>query len=110
MKSKNKTSNNIIRHVVCFKFKKNAKGTDIDNLIKSFFSLQHKIPDILSIEGGKNNSPENLNKGLTHCFLITFKDKKARTNYLPHPEHQAFVDSLKPILKDAFVIDYNPIS
>ena len=62
-----------IKHIVSLKFKKDVKGYEIENLKKSFINLQNKIPGVLSITGGKNNSPENLNKGFSHCFVITFE-------------------------------------
>lgn len=98
----------IIRHVVCFKFKKDAKESEIKRVEKEFASLKEKISGIESLEWGTNNSPENLNKDFTHCFIVTFTNAKAREIYLPHPEHQAFVSILKPILADAFVIDFTP--
>lgn len=97
-----------IRHVVCFKFKDSAKKSEIERVEKEFTALKDKIPGILSLEWGKNNSPENLNKDFTHCFIVTFKNEEARKVYLPHPEHMAFVSILKPILEDVFVIDFNP--
>lgn len=98
----------IIRHVVCFKFNESAKKSEIERVEKEFAALKDKIPGILSLEWGKNNSPENLNKDFTHCFIVSFKNEEARKVYLPHPEHLAFVSILKPILKDVFVIDFNP--
>ena len=97
-----------IRHVVCFKFKESAKKSEIERVEKEFSALKDKIPGILSLEWGKNNSPENLNKDFTHCFIVSFKDEEARKVYLPHPKHMAFVSILKPILDDVFVIDFNP--
>ena len=99
-------SDHNIKHIVCFKFLDNSSPSEIKKIEKLFLSLQEKIPGVLRIEGGENNSPENLNKGLTHCFIITFKDALARANYLPHPEHQKFVSQLKPCLDDVLVIDF----
>ncbi len=97
-----------IRHVVCFKFKEDADPATIRKVEREFAALKGKISGIRSLEWGKNNSPEGLNKGFTHCFIVTFENEKARTAYLPHPDHQAFVSILKPILEDVFVIDFNP--
>jgi len=110
---KNKTSaetlsKESIRHIVCFKFKEDADPSKIKKVEREFAALKSKIPGIRSLEWGINNSPEGLNKGFTHCFIVTFDNEEARTNYLPHPDHQAFVSILKPILDDVFVIDFNP--
>ena len=105
-KEENLSSEDPIKHIVSFKFKKDVKDYEIENLRKSFVSLQNKIPGVLSITGGKNNSPENLNKGFSHCFVITFENELARTVYLPHPEHKEFVSILTPLVEDVFVIDF----
>jgi len=50
------------------------------------------------------------NQGFTHVYVITFEDEAARDAYLPHPEHQQFVDMLmgSGIFDEAFVVDYVP--
>lgn len=104
----NSSAKGKIRHVVCFKFKEDADPAKIRKVEKEFAALKGKIPGIRSLEWGKNNSPEGLNKDFTHCFIVTFENEKARTVYLPHPDHKAFVSILKPILEDVFVIDFTP--
>lgn len=96
----------LLRHVVLFKFKDTSSAADIKKIEDAFRALPGKLPIIKSFEWGKNNSPENLNQGLTHCFLVTFSSEKDRDAYLPHPEHQAFVEILKPHLDKVTVIDY----
>lgn len=95
-----------LRHVVIFKFKESAKAEDIEKVEKAFAALPKKIPVIKDYEWGTNNSPEMLDQGFTHCFLVTFASEEDRKAYLPHPAHQEFVSILKPHLEEAFVIDY----
>ncbi|PQO30247.1 Dabb family protein [Bremerella cremea] len=95
-----------LRHVVVFKFKESASAKDIEKVEKAFSALPEKIPQIKEYEWGTNNSPEMLDKGFTHCFLVTFASEKDREIYLPHPEHKKFVSILGPYLDEAFVIDY----
>ncbi|MBT3569730.1 MAG: Dabb family protein [Opitutae bacterium] len=106
--NKSKVKVKKIRHVVCFKFKEDATKQQIAKVEKAFEDLKKKkkIAEIESLEWGTNNSPEGLNKGFTHCFILTFADEKARDAYLPHPDHKAFGKVLKPILDDVFVIDF----
>ena len=94
------------RHVVCFKFKEDAKPAQIKTIEKEFAALKGKINTILSLEWGTNVSPEDRAKGFTHCFIVTFKDRAGLDVYLPHADHQAFVKVLKPILDDVFVFDF----
>jgi len=100
-------SSSQIRHLVCLKFQETATADQIAGIEERFPKLKESIDGIISIEWGTNNSPEGLNKGFTHCFIVTFANDAARSTYLPHPRHQEFVDILKPLLEDVFVIDYN---
>ena len=95
-----------LRHVVSFSFKEEATEEQVADLIKDFIDLQNKIPEIQSFEWGTDNSPEGLQKGLTHCFILTFKNEEDRDIYLPHPAHKAFGKKNGPIIKDVFVIDF----
>ena len=106
MESKEIKKNRVLRHVVCFKFKDSAKESEVGKVVKAFAELEKKIASIKAFEMGINNSPEGLDKGFTHCFVITFANEEGRKEYLPHPEHKKFVGLLKPILEDVFVIDY----
>ncbi|RQP21889.1 Dabb family protein [Piscinibacter terrae] len=96
----------MIRHLVLLKFTKEATAERRDQMSAAFGSLADQIPEIRSLEWGLNASPEGLDKGFTHCFLVTFDDEAARDAYLPHPAHQAFVSELKPWLLDVLVLDY----
>ena len=109
-KAENKTKGKVkkIRHVVCFKCKEDATKEQVAKVEKAFEDLKKKkkIAEIEKLEWGTNNSPEGLNKGFTHCFILSFADEKARDAYLPHPAHKAFGKILTPLLDDVFVIDF----
>ncbi|WP_162343917.1 Dabb family protein [Cyclobacterium salsum] len=100
------TEKALLRHVVLLSFKEDSSPEDIKKVEDAFIALQDKIPQIRDFEWGTNNSPEGLNKGLTHCFLVTFESEEDREIYLPHPDHQAFVEVLSPHMEDVTVIDY----
>lgn len=104
------TADDPVRHVVVFKYNADATPEQITQINDAFRALQDKIPGIVSFEYGTNASPEGLNKGFTHLYLVTFENAAARDAYLPHPEHVAFTDLLGTlgILDDVFVIDYVP--
>jgi Stress responsive A/B Barrel Domain len=102
------TSANRVKHVVVFKYKSTATPDQIAQVTTAFRALKGKIPGIVGFEYGTNNSPENLNKGFTHVYLLTFTDAAARDAYLPHPEHKKFgalLGELK-ILEEPFVVDF----
>ena len=96
----------LLRHVVLIKFKEGTSSSDIAKVENAFGALEDKIPEIRGYEWGTNNSPEGADKGFTHCFLVTFESEEDREVYLPHPDHQAFVEVLSPHMEDVLVVDY----
>src|SRR6266481_4947032 len=80
-----------LRHVVLFKFKAEATKEQIQEIVAGFQALPKKIDGIAAFEWGTDVSPEKLADGFTHCFVVTFKDAKARDAYLPHQAHKEFV-------------------
>ena len=96
----------LLQHVVLFKFKDDAKPEDVKKIEVAFNALKSQIKEIKALEWGLNNSPENLNQGFTHCFLVSFASEKDREIYLPHPKHKEFVAMLGPVLDKVLVIDY----
>ena len=102
------SSSEAVRHVVVFKYKDGATDAQIKEITDAFRALKDKIPGIIAFEHGVNNSPEGLNQGFTHVYLLTFENEKARDVYLPHPEHEAFGAILKGsgIFDGAYVVDY----
>ncbi len=97
----------VLRHVVIFKFNDDAREEDVERLNQSFNALADAIPVVQDFEWGINDSPENFHQDFTHCYLLTFASEEDRDSvYTPHPEHQAFVQSLQPHLEKVFVVDY----
>src|SRR3954447_24092422 len=95
-----------VRHVVHFKFKKEATPEQIKSVVDGFAALKTKIDFVQNIDWGTNMSPEGLDKGFSHCWIVTFKNAKDRDAYIVHPAHQAYVATLKPVLEEAFVVDF----
>jgi hypothetical protein len=96
----------LLRHVVLFSFKTGSTPEQIKAVETAFAALPQKIKQIKSFEWGTNNSPENLDQGFTHCFFVSFASEEDRAIYLPHPDHKAFGEVLKPVLDKVLVIDY----
>lgn len=96
----------MIRHLVLLRFTDAADAAKRAELAADFASLASQIMVIRALEWGVNVSPEGLDKGFTHGFVVTFADAADRDTYLPHPAHQAFVERLKPWLADVLVLDY----
>ena len=99
-----------VRHVVVFKYKPGATAAQIDTLTRAFAALRDSIPGITAFEHGVNNSPEGMNQGFTHVYLLTFTNAAARDAYLVHPAHKRFGQTLGRlgIWDGGFVVDYVP--
>lgn len=96
----------VLRHAVFFSFKDECTEDEVTTIVDAFRELPSKIPEIIDFQWGVNNSPEGLDDGFTHCFLLTFKDEAGRAVYLPHPAHKAFGKVLGDHNDQVFVLDY----
>jgi len=98
---------NIYRHVVLFKFFDKTPPETVKNIESAFRALCAQLPFVKDFEYGLNSSPENLNEGFTHCFIVTFANAQDRDQYLPHPAHQAFCKNfLDENLEKVCVVDF----
>jgi len=96
----------MIHHIVLFKFYKKTKASDIQDLAQALEKLKVQIPGITRYIWGPSVSIENLEKGFTHGFIMTFKDKKFRDIYVPHPLHKALIKKyVDPICDQGLVFD-----
>jgi hypothetical protein len=101
-----KVSSPMLRHMVIFKFKDSSSQSEIKKVSETFANLYGQIPQIKHFEWGINNSPENLNQGFTHCFMLTFSSIEDSEIYQKHSAHKAFQEVLKPHMEKVFVVDY----
>ncbi|KAH8811821.1 hypothetical protein F5884DRAFT_783547 [Xylogone sp. PMI_703] len=103
-----------IVHIVLFGFKPSADDSAIKDVCERMLALREncihpttKKPYILSNSGGKDNSPEGLQGGITHAFVSHFANAEDRKYYIEQdPAHLAFVKSLDGVVEKAQVIDY----
>ncbi|MFM9116121.1 MAG: Dabb family protein [Planctomycetota bacterium] len=96
----------LLRHVVLFKFKAEVTPAQAQEVADAFAALPKKIDAIEGFEWGTDVSVENKSEGLTHGFVVTFRDEKGRDEYLPHPAHQEFVKLVGPRVEKVIVFDY----
>jgi hypothetical protein len=98
--------NHLLRHIVMFKFKDGTPSQKIKEIEDAFRALPDKIDAICGFEWGTDVSVENLQQGITHCFLVTFRSEADRAEYFPHPAHREFGKMLGPHLDKVLVVDY----
>ena len=105
------SSSSVYRHIVMFAFKPSVTPAQLQTVVDAFAALKSQIPAILEFEYGVNESPENLNDGLTHVFTMTFSGRESfEHSYLHEPAHQAFVKGLDGLLEKVLVVDFVPSS
>ena len=100
------TSTKSVRHIVLFKFKDTVDDAQVEEVVSEFANLKNQISEIADYEAGTNVSPENLDQGFTHCFVVTFNSIADRDAYLPHPAHKKFVELLDGKIDKVLVFDF----
>jgi hypothetical protein len=95
-----------LRHLVLFGFEKTQSPATIAEVIRRFADLKAQVPGIDDFEWGENSSPEGLDRGHSHVFLLTFASARARDAYLAHPDHTAFSNWVQPFVSSVTVLDY----
>jgi hypothetical protein len=59
-----------LRHVVLFGFGDATSPAEIAEVVRRFTGLKALVPGIDSLEWGVNSSPEGLERGHSHAFLL----------------------------------------
>jgi hypothetical protein len=95
-----------VKHIALIKFKESTTPEQIDQVFEQIMDLTETIPGIEDYVAGPNNSPEGLNQGYTHGFVMTFQDAAARDAYLPHPEHERVKKEVLPYVESVAVLDF----
>src|SRR5215212_1640437 len=96
-----------VQHIALLQFKSGSGNLVIQTVIDELRRLTQVIPGIVDFSIGTNNSPEGLAGGLTHGFVMTFRDAAARDAYLPHPEHEKFKTLVLPYIEKVVVFGYD---
>ena len=95
-----------VQHMVVVKFKPGTEPGVAERLFAALARLQRILPGIEYVRGGPYASPEGLNQGFTHGFLVTFRDAATRDNYLTHPEHEALKADILPAVEQVIAFDF----
>jgi hypothetical protein len=96
----------LLRHVVLFQFKSEVTKSQVQEVVDAFGALPKKIDAVAGYEWGTDVSVEMKSEGFTHCFVVSFKDAKARDAYLPHAAHADFVKLAGPRIEKVLVFDF----
>ncbi|MGJ8629321.1 MAG: Dabb family protein [Sulfitobacter sp.] len=79
----------MIQHIVLIEFKPNVSETKISKIFEELHRIENKIEGLLRITSGKSESPEQMERGFMHGFIVEFSDWEGLQRYQDHPDHQA---------------------
>ena len=79
----------MIGHIVLTKFKPGTTEEKISSIYDGLAGLTEKLPGAQNFTGGRSQSPENIERGYMHGFVIDFDSWDALKTYADNPEHQA---------------------
>ncbi|KAI0968327.1 stress responsive A/B barrel domain-containing protein [Xylaria arbuscula] len=105
-----------IYHIVMFTWKASLSPEEVKAACDDMLGLGEKClhpttkaPYVKLLGGGKDNSPEGLQVGITHCFVAKFENEEDRKYYIESdPAHSAFKLSLKDRIDKVQVVDFTP--
>ena len=78
----------MIRHIVLTKFKHGVPEGKIEELYAEFAALVAELPGACGFTGGRSESPEQIERGYMHGFVIDFDSWDALQNYTDNDDHK----------------------
>lgn len=78
----------MIRHIVLIRFTPLTTDAQVADLFDELARIKGKVPGLLEITSGRSESPEQMERGYMHGFVVDFTDWNALQAYQDHPEHQ----------------------
>ncbi|RMZ83956.1 hypothetical protein DV737_g1315, partial [Chaetothyriales sp. CBS 132003] len=105
-----------IVHIVLFSFKSSVGAAGVNQICDQMIALKDNCihptsskPYIKSLTGGLDNSPEGVQGGITHVFVVVFDSAEDRDYYVnDDPAHAVFKELADKVVDKVQVIDYAP--
>lgn len=98
----------MIKHIVLFRFKDFAEGSEkaenIESLKSRLKALEDTIDEIKSFEVGINFGNTDVSYDLALCS--EFENREDLYSYQKHPEHVKVADFVKKVCENRVVADY----
>jgi antibiotic biosynthesis monooxygenase (ABM) superfamily enzyme len=95
----------VVEHLVLLKPKPGTPDPALDELVGLLRGLRERVPGILSLEAGRNISPDRA-RGFAIGLHVRFPDRQALAAYGPHPEHQRVVQRIQELCDEVLVVDF----
>lgn len=78
----------MIRHIVLTKFKTETSEGTIAEIYAGLSALTDKLPGAQNFVGGRSESPEQIERGYMHGFVIDFDSWEALQTYADNETHK----------------------
>lgn len=79
----------MIRHIVLIRFRLDVSEETVSELFEQLYTIKDKVPGVIAITAGRSESPEKIERGYMHGFVVDFVDWEALAAYQDHPDHKA---------------------
>lgn len=79
----------MIRHIVLTKFRPDVTKETIKGIYDGLAALVGRLPGAANFIGGRSESPEQIERGYMHGFVIDFESWDALQTYTDNEEHRA---------------------
>lgn len=79
----------MIRHIVLTKFKPETPDDKIAEIYSGLSAVAEKLTGAQNFTGGRSQSPEQIERGYMHGFVIDFDSWDALQNYAANEDHKA---------------------
>ncbi|WP_282150862.1 Dabb family protein [Ruegeria atlantica] len=79
----------MIRHIVLTKFRSDVTEETIGKIYRGLSDLTDALPGAGGFTGGRSESPEQIERGYKHGFVIDFDDWTALASYQSNERHKA---------------------
>ena len=94
-------------HIFAFRGKPEATEALQTQATKAILAFGDSIPGLIDVHVGQNDSPRG--QGYTFVGVMRFTDKDSVDAYIVHPQHQALLDWLVPLI-DPVELDFASVS
>lgn len=92
-----------VKHIVWFAFNEGVTAQQAAAHKRAVLGLKKQIPFLKDVEFGEDYI--NRADGLTHCIIISVRNRQAVIDYLNHPKHVPVATALKADVSRLLAMD-----
>jgi hypothetical protein len=78
----------MIRHIVLIRFRPEVSEAKIAAIFTDLRMIAGKVPGLRAVAAGRSESPEKIERGYLHGFVVELDDWAALAAYQDHPDHK----------------------